>query len=78
MATPLPSLQPHDVTLVLRPDEKERLEKRRKYVRDYDPPKWTSSHPDPVSGQRVERPMVPHASILEFLLKAVGSAVLHA
>lgn len=64
MASPLADVQQAlDATLVLRPDEQQRLETRRKYVRAYDPPKWKSSHPDPVSGQHVERLMVPHASI---------------
>ena len=64
MASLLPSLQQQYEPLLLRPEEKERLEKRRNDVRDYTPPKWTSTHPDPVSGQLVERSMVPHASIL--------------
>lgn len=65
MATPLVNTQQlHEDTLTLRPEERQRLEKRRQYVRDYEPPKWKSSQPDPVSGQLIERPMVPHASIL--------------
>ena len=68
MATPqLQTQQLHDETLTLRPEERERLKKRRQYVKDYDPPKWRSSQPDPVSGQLIERPMVPHASILHSL-----------
>ncbi|CAI8047349.1 hypothetical protein GBAR_LOCUS26165 [Geodia barretti] len=65
MATPqLQTQQLHDETLTLRPEERERLKKRRQYVKDYDPPKWRSSQPDPVSGQLIERPMVPHANIV--------------
>lgn len=48
----------------LRPEEVAILEKRRKAVREYDPPKWRSSYADPVSGQCAETPMVDHASIL--------------
>ena len=48
----------------LRPEEATRLEKRRKAVSEYQPPKWRSNYPDPVSGQYVEYPMVEHASIL--------------
>ena len=55
--------QLQDEALTLRPEERQRLEKRRKDVREYDPPKWTSNQPDPVSGQLIERNMVPHASI---------------
>ena len=65
MATPeVNTQQLQDEALTLRPEEKLRLKKRRQDVKDYDPPKWTSSQPDPVSGQLIERPMVPHASIL--------------
>ena len=64
MATPFTNTQcPQDETLSLRPEEHQRLEKRRKYVRDYDPPKWKSTYPDPVSNAHLERLMVPHASI---------------
>ena len=61
MASPISDVL--DALLTLRPEEQQRLEKRRAYVRDYDPPKWRSSHTDPVSGSHVERLMVPHASI---------------
>ena len=65
MASPWPDTQGQlqDEALTLRPEERKRLETRRQFVREYDPPKWTSSQPDPVSGQLIERPMVPHASI---------------
>ena len=64
MAAPLPDAnQSLDALLTLRPEEQQRLEKRRADVRDYDPPRWRSSHPDPVSDRHVERLMVPHASI---------------
>ncbi len=53
----------------LLPDEWSRLEKRRKSVRDYNPPKWTSKEVDLVSGQPMEQFMVDHASIL-FLIRA--------
>ena len=56
-----------DESLMLKPEERMRLEKRRKDVRDYEPPKWKSSRPDPVSGNIVERPMVPHASIRPYV-----------
>ena len=62
MATP--HLSRDSSFFTLRPDEAERLEKRRKAAREYEPPKWMSNHADPVSGQHVERPMVEHASIL--------------
>lgn len=66
MASPLLSqpLSGGQERLELVPEERERLEKRRKAVRDYDPPKWTSNDNDAVSGSRVEVQMVAHASIL--------------
>lgn len=48
----------------LQPDEWSRLKKRRKDVKEYEPPKWTSNHVDVVSGQYIEQSMVEHASIL--------------
>ena len=69
MASPLPDVQQSlDAVLTLRPEERRRMEKRRQDVLDYDPPKWRSSQPDPVSGQHIERAMVPHASILPIKL----------
>ena len=62
MATPYHNRESSFFTL--RPDEAERLEKRRKAAREYEPPKWRSNHADLVSGQFVEVPMVEHASIL--------------
>ena len=56
-----------DESLMLKPEERMRLEKRRKDVRNYEPPKWKSSRPDPVSGNIVERAMVPHASIRPYV-----------
>lgn len=65
MVTSLTDIQQSlDAALTLRPEEHQRLEKRRKDVQNYDPPKWRSSQPDPVSGDHLERMMVPHASIL--------------
>lgn len=61
MATPFANVL--DETLNLRPEERQTLEKRRRDVKEYEPPKWKSNHPDPVSGQPVEHLMVPHASI---------------
>ena len=62
MATPYP------LTVVgelegLSPEEIERLEKRRRDVKDYKPPKWRSNCVDDVSGEVIEQPMVDHASI---------------
>jgi hypothetical protein len=52
----------------LLPEEWSRLEKRRKAVREYEPPKWVSNHVDVVSGRCIEQSMVDHASILQHLL----------
>lgn len=52
----------------LLPEEQSRLEKRRKSVKEYEPPKWISNHVDVVSGRHIERSMVDHASILFVLL----------
>ena len=46
----------------LLPEEKGRLEKRRRSVMDYSTPKWVSNHEDAVSGRQTEKPMVDHAS----------------
>ena len=54
----------HSVFTGLLPGEQSRLEKRRRDVLNYQPPKWRSNFPDPVSGQVVELPMVDHTSIL--------------
>ena len=42
--------------------ERDIMSKRREYVQNYKPPVWTSSSPDPVSGQFTEVPMVTRAS----------------
>lgn len=65
MASPLPSDPPmtQGNCVDLLPEEWTRLEKRRKSVKYYDPPKWKSNHVDVVSGSHVEHPMVDHASI---------------
>lgn len=52
----------------LLPEEWSRLEKRRKSVKEYEPPKWTSNHVDVVSGRHIEQSMVEHASILHCTL----------
>ena len=50
--------------LALLQHEIEALEKRRLFVRNYDPPTWYSNLQDDVSGARIERKMVERASIL--------------
>ena len=62
MATPYPTLVNSRTSLL--PEERERLEKRRRSVLDYQPPKWRSNLMDDVSGDYIEQPMVDHASIL--------------
>ena len=64
MATPFDLASLLGEQLTLDPQEVIRLEKRRTAVREYEPPKWTSTQMDPVSGQYTEYPMVEHASIL--------------
>lgn len=49
----------------LRPEEWARLDTRRSYIKDYEPPRWKSSHIDDVSGEYIEHRMVDHASILK-------------
>lgn len=49
----------------LRPEEWTRLATRRNYIKNYETPKWKSSHMDDVSGEYIEHPMVDHASILK-------------
>ena len=44
-------------------DEMEIMEKRRKYIIEYIPPRWKSSHIDVVSGQAHEVPMVTRTSM---------------
>ncbi len=44
--------------------EIEGLERRRNFVRNYDPPIWYSNLHDDVSGTRIEKKMAEHASIL--------------
>ena len=63
MATPYPSTVFGELDR-LTPEEIERLEKRRKDVKNYLPPKWRSNSADDVSGQPIEQAMVDHASIL--------------
>jgi len=45
-------------------DEWERLQKRRDFVKNYQPPIWRSRSTDLVSGAPIEKRMVEHASIL--------------
>ena len=66
MATPYP-LTVVGVLESLSPEEVERLKKRRRDVKNYNPPKWKSNCADDVSGELIEQPMVDHASILVHL-----------
>ena len=43
--------------------ERDIMHKRREYIKNYKPPKWKSSQPDPVSGDLLEVPMTSRASI---------------
>ena len=43
--------------------ERDLMHKRREFIKNYKPPKWKSSHPDPVSGDLLEVPMTSRASI---------------
>ena len=54
---------PLSTQLELLPEEWERMKKRRKTVKDYEPPMWRSNLVDDVSGTHLEKPMVEHASI---------------
>ena len=55
---------PSSPLLDLSEDEWERLRKRREFVKGYQPPLWRSNTNDLVSGGRIEKKMVEHASIL--------------
>lgn len=48
----------------LLPEEKQRMDQRRADVQSYEPPKWTSTQVDPVSGEVMEFSKVKRASIL--------------
>ena len=63
MATPYPSTVLGELE-ALSPQELERLEKRRRDVKNYRPPRWRSNCADDVSGRPMEQAMVDHASIL--------------
>lgn len=62
MATPYPSIV-YGEQEALTPEEIERLDKRRRDVKNYEPPQWRSNYTDDVSGTVIEHPMVEHASI---------------
>ena len=72
-AVPLSVPPPAASNWDLKPEEWSWLKKRRKDVREYNPPKWVSNHVDVVSGQHIEQSMVDHASILHSTNGRTGS-----
>ena len=71
MATPYPATVVGELE-GLSPEEIGRLEKRRRDVKNYQPPKWRSNCVDDVSGEVIEQPMVEHASIHPLCVPSEG------